>query len=341
MDSRLVKPKVNWVGVTQLRREAVIDYLQSIDALEFLEDIKESLAQGFSEGECLVSLLGKLCYKSLKVGMNNNITRVRDIADNVTQGIIKSAHGSVLEHVWLSFIVSDCSRVFTHELVRHRLCSFSQTSGRYVRLDRISCVWDDILDGCQSIFLDALDAVERAVYLMECQKGLRVPNAARPNDRPDTCFAYLPTDGRSWDDCHPDLRATYEASRWVPDMSSKLSFDYKKMVTSAIRRIAPNGIANEIGFSCNIRTLRHLLMLRTAPSSEWEIRYVFSEIYKLIRGHFPLFLCDAKERTVDGITQVYGMRTQPYELTPTEFLATLDAEDLEKELQRRQSLSST
>ncbi len=48
--------------------------------------------------------------------------------------IIKRGHESVIEHVSASvrFITN---RGVTHELVRHRLCSFSQESTRYVRYD--------------------------------------------------------------------------------------------------------------------------------------------------------------------------------------------------------------
>ena len=52
--------------------------------------------------------------------------------------ILRSAHGSVLEHANYSFVLRDVSRIFTHELVRHRAGSaFSQESLRYVRLTDI------------------------------------------------------------------------------------------------------------------------------------------------------------------------------------------------------------
>jgi len=48
-------------------------------------------------------------------------------------------HGSVLEHPALNFIFADVSRVFTHELVRHRAgTAISQESLRFVRLDALS-----------------------------------------------------------------------------------------------------------------------------------------------------------------------------------------------------------
>ncbi|MGV9197482.1 MAG: FAD-dependent thymidylate synthase [Promethearchaeia archaeon] len=46
--------------------------------------------------------------------------------------LVKRGHGSVLEHAAASFRISDVSRALTHQLVRHRLCSFTQQSQRYV-----------------------------------------------------------------------------------------------------------------------------------------------------------------------------------------------------------------
>ena len=46
--------------------------------------------------------------------------------------LIKNQHLSVLEHAYATFRVSGISRVLTHQLVRHRLCSFIQQSQRYV-----------------------------------------------------------------------------------------------------------------------------------------------------------------------------------------------------------------
>ena len=46
--------------------------------------------------------------------------------------VISSGHHSVLEHVQLTFTISGVSRAFSHQWVRHRLCSISQQSQRYV-----------------------------------------------------------------------------------------------------------------------------------------------------------------------------------------------------------------
>ncbi len=46
--------------------------------------------------------------------------------------LIKLGHHSVLEHAYATVRISEVSRSFTHQFVRHRLCSFTQQSQRYV-----------------------------------------------------------------------------------------------------------------------------------------------------------------------------------------------------------------
>lgn len=50
-------------------------------------------------------------------------------------GCIKSNHQSILEHSQFTFAIEGVSRALTHQLVRHRHCSFSQQSQRYVNLE--------------------------------------------------------------------------------------------------------------------------------------------------------------------------------------------------------------
>lgn len=70
-----------------------------------------------------IEAAGRTCYKS-----EDKITECS--AEEFIKRIIKMGHESVLEHSPISvrFI---CDRGVSHELVRHRLCSFSQESTRY------------------------------------------------------------------------------------------------------------------------------------------------------------------------------------------------------------------
>lgn len=56
---------------------------------------------------------------------------------------IESGHHSVLEHAVFTFSIEGVSRSLTHQLVRHRIASFSQQSQRYVKMDNPG--WDIII----------------------------------------------------------------------------------------------------------------------------------------------------------------------------------------------------
>jgi thymidylate synthase (FAD) len=89
-------------------------------------------------GELVVEFGGRACYRSWEPGLNANVTRVRTDQREYFANILRSAHGSVLEHANYSFVFRNVSRVYTHELIRHRAGSaFSQESLRYVRLTDI------------------------------------------------------------------------------------------------------------------------------------------------------------------------------------------------------------
>lgn len=55
--------------------------------------------------------------------------------EDFVRRIIKSGHESPLEHVSFVFAIEGVSRVLTHQLVRHRVASYSQQSQRYVKED--------------------------------------------------------------------------------------------------------------------------------------------------------------------------------------------------------------
>jgi len=54
--------------------------------------------------------------------------------------VVSLGHTSVVEHASFTFAISDVSRSLTHQLVRHRIASFSQQSQRYVNLNESNYV---------------------------------------------------------------------------------------------------------------------------------------------------------------------------------------------------------
>ena len=113
-------------------------YLEDVGGESWLERRLQESSGALSGGETLVEFGGRACYRSWEPGLNPNVTKVRTDQREYFANILRSAHGSVLEHANWSFALRNVSRVFTHELVRHRAGSaFSQESLRYVRLSDI------------------------------------------------------------------------------------------------------------------------------------------------------------------------------------------------------------
>jgi len=91
------------------------------------------------EPERVVSAAARLCYSAASI----DALMGRDIAEQVAllRKILDLGHLSVLEHASFSFGIEGISRACSHQLVRHRLASYSQQSQRYVsHLDRFEAV---------------------------------------------------------------------------------------------------------------------------------------------------------------------------------------------------------
>lgn len=125
---------------------------------------------------------GRTCYKS-----ENNISE--GSAEKFISNIIKSGHESVIEHekITVRFI---CDRGVTHELVRHRIASYSQESTRYCNYcnDKFGneltfikpCFWDESTEGGKAkteIWKQSLSDIEKQ-YFKLIELGAR-PEEAR------------------------------------------------------------------------------------------------------------------------------------------------------------------
>jgi thymidylate synthase (FAD) len=123
----------------------------------------------------LIETAGRICYKSeSKIAPGT--------AEKFVKMILSLGHESVIEHVsaTIKFVTN---RGVTHELVRHRLCSFSQESTRYVRYDKdditfIRPVWWDTMSAeAQKRWRAALENAETA-YIKALENDFK-PEEAR------------------------------------------------------------------------------------------------------------------------------------------------------------------
>ena len=108
--------------------------------------------------EKLIEAAGRTSYMSFdKQGEDSEKRFIRML--------IKSRHLSVLEHAYATFRISGASRAFTHQLVRHRLCSLIQQSQRYVDESNFSYIEPDSIKNnleAHSVFIDFMGKAKEA-----------------------------------------------------------------------------------------------------------------------------------------------------------------------------------
>ena len=84
------------------------------------------------EPERTVAMSARLCYSP--IGAAQLEERISDEqAAKLVRKLVSMGHFSTLEHVTFTFAIEGVSRVLTHQLVRHRIASYSQQSQRYVK----------------------------------------------------------------------------------------------------------------------------------------------------------------------------------------------------------------
>jgi len=88
--------------------------------------MKVELISITKDPERVIEMAARTCYDTRHKIYDKN-------RGKFLQKLMKAGHMSVFEHAWATFDISGISRACSHQLVRHRLASFSQRSQRYVR----------------------------------------------------------------------------------------------------------------------------------------------------------------------------------------------------------------
>ncbi len=145
------------------------------------------LIQHTPDPEQAVALAARLCYSPVTIEALQERLSASDIK-SFLEKILALGHQSVLEHASFTFGIEGVSRVTTHQLVRHRIASFSQQSQRYVsHKDRFSAVVPPTVSAHSEMgerFADMLHALHR-FYAQMVEEGIPpedaryiLPNAA-------------------------------------------------------------------------------------------------------------------------------------------------------------------
>lgn len=118
------------------------------------------------------------CYSSGSVADMEPVSREK--MAELVQRCIRSGHTSVLEHVSFTFAISGVSRVLSHQLVRHRMASYSQQSQRYVKAEEWEFVCPPSLRDEQSderFYFSAGLAAAWAAYQIMIDSGVPAEDA--------------------------------------------------------------------------------------------------------------------------------------------------------------------
>jgi thymidylate synthase (FAD) len=126
--------------------------------------VQVSLLRITDEPEELIAECARVCYASEPKSKDANARLLANLRD--------WGHLSTFEHACATFEVSGISRACTHQLVRHRLASFSQQSQRYVNEEGFEYVCPPTLDGDSKRRFDEAIEESRRAYSELIKQGV-------------------------------------------------------------------------------------------------------------------------------------------------------------------------
>lgn len=233
-----------------------------------MTNLKVKLISHTSNPETVVASAAKLCYS--QVGLD-------EITENLTEEnthkfistLMKMGHESPIEHASFTFAIEGVSRTFTHQLVRHRLASYSQQSQRYVKLDQFEYIVPPQIENneeAKKIFVEHMEnsqkTYDKIVSLLF-----------------DKNYQYFINEGQD------EKRAKSSAE--------------KKSIEDA-RYVFPNACETKIVVTMNARTLLNFFSLRTCERAQWEIREVAYRMLEEVKKVSPALFINAGPSCVRG-----------------------------------------
>lgn len=252
MGGFITEPRVELVGKPVLEIDGIMKFLNEheYDWPELTSKLESMVSLGDDDAEWIIELAGRMCYQSWAEKGKTIKSRSHD--DHIKH-LIEVGHGACIEHATLNFIIWNVSRSLTHELVRHRIASYSQLSQRYVDSSDVAFIVPPAIQE-----LAEIDPEAYQTWAEHCEKSRQL---------------------------YEDL--TSRLSEMYQDVESKL--ERRKKARQAARSVLPNATETKIFVSMNARAIRHLVELRANPAADVEIRKVAIIICRILQNKFPLF----------------------------------------------------
>jgi len=262
----ITEPEVSLVGKPVLEIEGIIRFLEDHDYSwpELTEKLESMVSLGDDDGEWITEFAGRMCYQSWP---KNGETQKGRSHDDHIKHLIEVGHGACIEHATFTFAMWNISRSLTHELVRHRIASYSQLSQRYVDSSNVAFIVPQAIQELAEIDKEAYDE-----WMEHCTKSQHLYN---------------------------DL--TNRLSEMYSDIDSGL--ERRKKARQAARSVLPNATETKIVVTMNARAVRHFIELRANPAADLEIRKLAIKMCKILQNQAPLFAHGLKIIKLDDGTE--------------------------------------
>ena len=247
------------------------------------------------EPDKVVAQAGKLCYSAVGVDQITQKLTEEEIARYVNM-LASIGHESPLEHVSFTFAIEGISRACTHQIVRHRIASYSQQSQRYVKLEQFEYIIPPAIEKnpeAKRIFIEAMErdqeAYDELVDLLLEDILIDIHAADYGN-----CIREILKE-------NPD--AVPDRSKVLDLYAEKFFEDYRKAEKQAIedaRYVFPNACETKIVVTMNARSLLHFFNVRCCNRAQWEIREMATEMLKECKKIAPALFKKAGPDCVYG-----------------------------------------
>lgn len=230
--------------------------------------VKVQLLRYTPDGEKLVAAAARLCYSPVGVSqIEENLTEEK--AKSFLSLLMDLNHESPIEHVSFTFGVEGISRTLTHQLVRHRIASFSQQSQRYVKLDQFEYI---------------------------------IPPAIENNEKAKELFQRAMEEDQKYYDEITNILFDKHYEEYIKEGLSHKAAKAKaeKESIEDARYVFPNACETKIVFTMNARSLLNFFRLRTCNRAQWEIRELATLMLKEVKKVYPILFKNAGPACVVG-----------------------------------------
>lgn len=247
------------------------------------------------EPDKVVAQAGKLCYSAVGVDEITQKLTEEEIARYVNM-LASIGHESPLEHVSFTFAIEGISRACTHQIVRHRIASYSQQSQRYVKLEQFEYIIPPAIEKnpeAKRIFIEAMERDQKAYDELV---DLLLEDILIDKHAADygSCIREVLKE-------NPDVAP--DRSKVLDLYAEKFFESYRKAEKQAIedaRYVFPNACETKIVITMNARSLLHFFNVRCCNRAQWEIREMATEMLKECKKIAPALFKKAGPDCVYG-----------------------------------------